>query len=219
MDQPYPGRWLHVQIEAGRRTQLARSIQPLPAVCLREIVWQLGRPQASPTSSWGPRGIGRRGRRDTIGLHRGRGVSDFWPDFFSAGWTCWIKWAGKDVCGYKRVGGPVPGFLGSATTTSTDPVKCECVATAHCVHPSTPLSPTVAGSLLLLTFLPLNRPHVCLCRHMILAAYPGCRAAAGDGGGFLMMRERESCEQTSMKVSCPGDDHGGWSRGRQPFLV
>lgn len=59
-------------------------------------------------------------------------------------------------------GGPVPGILGSATTTSsTDPVKCEFVATAHCVHPSIPLSPTVAGSLmLLLTFYPFNRPHV-----------------------------------------------------------
>lgn len=38
---------------AGRGQQksslshLARSIQPLPAVCLQEIVWQLGRPQAS----------------------------------------------------------------------------------------------------------------------------------------------------------------------------
>lgn len=83
-------------------------------------------------------------------------MSDFWPDFFSAGWTCWIKWAGKDVCGYKRVGGGracARDFGLSATTTSTDPVKCECVATAHCVHPSIPLSPTVAGSLmLLLTF-------------------------------------------------------------------
>lgn len=88
-----------------------------------------------------------------------------------------MKWAGKDACGYKRVGGPVPGILGSATTTSTDPVKCESVATAHCVQPSSPPSilpsPTVAGSLLLLTFLPLNRPHVlCLCRHLRLAAYP-----------------------------------------------
>lgn len=87
------------------------------------------------------------------------------------------------------MGGPVPGILGSATTTSTDPVKCEWVATAHCAQPSIPPSPTVAGSLLLLTFLPSNRPHVlCVCRQMILAAYPGCLAAAGDGEG-LMMRE------------------------------
>lgn len=55
MDQPYPSRWLHTQVEASRRSQLARLIKPLPAVCLREIVWQLGRPQASPTSSKGTR--------------------------------------------------------------------------------------------------------------------------------------------------------------------
>lgn len=36
----------------------------------------------------------------------------------------------------------MPGILGSATTTSTDPVKCECSATAHCVHPS--IHPSIA---------------------------------------------------------------------------
>lgn len=114
-------------------------------------------------------------------------------------------------------GGLCPGFWARPQQTSTDPVKCESVATAHCVHPSIPLSPTVAGSLTLLTFLPFNRPHVlCVCRHMILAAYPGCRAAAGDEGSMMM---RESRGHASIKVSCPGGDHGGWSRGRQPFLV
>lgn len=152
-------------------------------------------------------------------------MSDFWPDFFSAGWTCWIKWAGKDVCGYKRVGGPVPGILGSATTTSTDPVKCECIATAHCVHPSIPLSPTVAGSLLLLTFLPLNRPHVlCVCRHMILAAYPGCRAAAGDGRGLMMRAPRarldKMCRALEM-IMAVGREGGSLSLSSlgRPLLV
>lgn len=41
---------------------------------------------------------------------------------------------------------------------------------------------------------------------MILAAYPGCRAAAGDERGMMM---RESRGHVSIKVSCPGDDRNG----------
>lgn len=34
-------------VEANKPAQLARSVQPLLAVCLRKLMWQLGRPQAS----------------------------------------------------------------------------------------------------------------------------------------------------------------------------
>lgn len=82
-------------------------------------------------------------------------MSDFWPDFFllagPAGSSGRARmsvdisvWGGGRAC--------ARDFGLSATTTSTDPVKCESVATAHCVHPSIPPSPTVAGSLMLLTF-------------------------------------------------------------------
>lgn len=141
-------------------------------------------------------------------------MSDFWPDFFSAGWTCWIKWAGKDVCGYKRVGGPVPGILGSATTTSTDPVKCECVATAHCVHPSIAHRCALGFAADVLTV----EPPAC---SLPLPAYdfgglPWVPRSCGRRG---RLDDEESRGHTTIKALCPGDDHGGWLKRRQPFLV
>lgn len=147
MDEPYPGGCVFkassLRVRASRRAQLARSVQPLLAASLRGIVWQLGRPQASANSR-GPEGTGRRGRRDTIGLHRGRGVSDFWPDFFLLAGPAGSSGRARMPVDISVWGGLCPGFWARPQQTSTDPVKCECVATAHCVHPLPPPIPSIA---------------------------------------------------------------------------
>lgn len=84
MDEPYP-RWPYLCRDQQTSTiSPLRTATPLPRFEGTRVATRnaSGLCQLDQTSKGRGR---RRGRCDTIGLHRGRGVSDFWPDFF-----CWL---------------------------------------------------------------------------------------------------------------------------------